>query len=213
MQTRAPEPAALLLVALLPGCPSPSVYRTADPTPPGQWAISGGLSGGVMTDRAQKTRFPTGQAELGLRRGVSENVDLGVRAFVPGVDVNATVRFHRSGRWSAALAPQLGAVRTPETGSTTSAFFLFPGLSQLTTFRPSDTWAFTAGPLLGAGVYWPETGGHRQGAWLGAVLNTEARLSRRLWLTPELTFYRVFSGEIPVRGGSLTLGAGLRGAL
>lgn len=194
----------------LAGCPSTNVFRTAEPVPQGQWEITGGIAAGFMQDTEQNTRFPTGQGELGVRRGITDNIDVGAKAFFPGGEINSTIRFVKSGNWSASVAPQIGAARTPETGATTDAFFLFPQVTQLTTYRLSETWAFTGAPYLGMGVYWPNTGGDSKGLWVGLAANAEWRLDKRFRLVPELTAYKVVSGDVPVHGGAVLAGAGFR---
>lgn len=202
-------PAALLLLGAAACAPS-ALYRTAEPLPPGAWQLSGGLGLGRARDVPQQTASATVPLELGARRGVAPGVDVGLRAFVPGLGVDATWRVHRAGAWSVALAPLLAVARTPRTASTTLADHLFASVTLPVTWRGSPRWAATVGPLVGAGAYRPETGGHATGAWLGVVAGLEWRLCDRWWLVPEVSGYRVVSGEVPVAGSVAQLGVGVR---
>ena len=56
----------------------------------------------------------------------------------------------------------------------------------------------------------PEAGGAAGGLWLGGFANVEARLATRWWLVAELNGYNVLAGDVPLRGGVLTGGLGVR---
>lgn len=211
MRTRRTE--LLLLSVLLLGCPPTNLYRTAEPTPKGEWHLTGGVGAGLLRDVEQETKLPTGTVELGARRGLTDDVDVGARVFFPGLDVNATFRFFHRGPWSIAVAPQLSFVRTFASATTTNSLTMFGAAIVPATYRVSRAWAFTAAPSIGSGIYWPETGGNARGLFLGALLGAEWRVHDRLWLVPELTGYRVVSGEVPVAGSFVSFGIGVRLAL
>lgn len=191
------------------GCPSTTVYRSADPVPRGKWRVGGALGLGGQTDRAQKTRSPSGHLELSARRGVSQNVDIGAKLYMLGAEANATWRIARGSKWSYAIAPSVGGIRTPENAVVVDAINLFIGINGVASRPLSQRWTLSVGPLSGWGLYWPETGGSAQGLWLGAFAAGEARLGTRWRITPELGFYRVVSGQVPVRGSALRFGAAL----
>jgi len=136
-----------------------------------------------------------------------------VKLFTLGLGVDATLRFVHRGAWSLAFAPEVSALHTPSSSLTTDATHLFTRGSVLATYRTSPRWAFTLAPSLGAGLYLPRSEGWRAGLWLGATFNVEAQLSRRVWLVPEVSGYRVNAGEVPLRGGVFAFGLGVRWAL
>lgn len=212
MRTRARSLCAAL-GALTAGCPSTSLYRSAEPVAAGRWQLFAGAGGGVQADRVQDARTPTGSFELGARRGFGGEVDVGLKVYTVGLSTGATIRYLRRGRWSFALAPEVSIARTPENNVSTNALHLFALATLPITDRLSRTWALSFGPSIGGGVYLPATGGSAAGLWLGAFVNLEARLGERWWLVPELSAYQVVSGEVPLRGGALSLGVGLRFAL
>ncbi len=216
MPTRVGRPAVgavLALAGILAGCPSTTLYRTADPVPRGRWQLAFGASGGALADDVQEARSPTGQGEVGLRRGVSGNADVGVKLFTLGLGVDATLRFVHRGRWSLAFAPEVSAMHTPTSTLTTAASHLFARGSVLATYRTSPQWAFTLAPSVGAGLYLPRSAGYRAGLWLGATVNAEVRVGAGVWLVPEVGGYRVLTGEVPLRGAGFSVGLGLRWAL
>jgi hypothetical protein len=196
-------------LALLAGCPSTTVYRTADPVPPGQWQVGGAVAVGGLRDTEQDTRAPTAAIELSARRGIAPDVDVGAKLYTLGAQLEATWRVHR-GTWSWALAPHVGGMKTNESGAVVSAINLFVGSAAIASRPLSRRWTVGMGPLAGWGLYWPETGGHAQGFWLGGFVHADARLGRRWHLTPELGVYRVVLGEVPVRGSAIHLGAAVR---
>lgn len=210
MRTRSEPVAAVVGATLLAGCPSTTVYRTAEPVPAGDFRGAVSLGAGVLRDRAQDMRAPTGHVEVEVRRGLSANADIGLKLFTFGVDASATLRFLRRDAWSLALAPQLTFVRTPQTSLTTDAIHLFGGSTFVATRRFSPSTALSFGPAVGLGAYFPAAGGHVAGLFLGTFVNLELALGARSWLVPELSGFQVVSGEVPVRGAGVQLGASLR---
>ena len=202
--------AAAIALLLLAGCPSVTVYRTADPVAPGRWQLHGAMGAGALRDGQQETRIPTGHLELGARRGLTTDLDVGGKLYTYGAEASATWRFARTGAWSLAAAPALGGTRTIETGITTDAIHLHAAAALIASRPLSRCWTLALGPTAGWGLYWPETGGHAQGLWLGGFALADRRLGRRWHLSPELGLFRVVAGQVPVDGGWLHLGLGVR---
>ena len=202
--------ASALGLVLMTGCPSTSVYRTADPIEPGSYQVGGATSIGGISDEAQETRSATGQTELMLRYGVIENLDLGLKLFVPGVEVNATYRVHRGNLWSWALLPSLSWVRSKESSATVDAINAFASLGGVASRPLGDKWHIGFGVYSGYGLYWPETGGRGHGVWVGSFALADYQLRDRWHLTPELSMYKVVSGQVPVTGGAMQTGIALR---
>jgi len=197
-------PSLILLGLALAGCPATGVYRTADPVAPGRWRVGGAASVGALRDEPQGSRIPTGTLELSARRGLVRDLDVGARLYTFGADVSATWRFsHR--RWSWALAPSLGGLRSNDTGLSPPALHLFGQAAAIGSRPLTPRWTLNVGPTLGGGLYWPETGGHATGAWLGGFVGAGYRAGR--WIVaPELGVLRVIAGDVPVDGGGAQLG-------
>ncbi len=200
----------VLLAALLgAGCPSTTVYRSAEPVARGRWQLHGAAGAGAYRDDEQQSRIPSGHVELGARRGITDDLDLGGKLYTYGLEASATWRLARRGAWSYALAPALGGTRTVETPLTTDAIHLHAATALIAS-RPLSCWMLAFGPTAGWGLYWPETGGTARGLWLGAFINADRRVGRRWHLTPELGLFRGVSGDVPVDGAWLHLGLGVR---
>lgn len=211
MSIRAREsflPGVLVFSLGATGCASTQVYRGADPVDVGHWQAGGALGVGVLRDEEQKTRVPTGHIQFDGRRGMTEDLDLGLRLYTFGLQGNATWRFYEGG-WSWALAPALDGVRTRENALTVDAIQVFFHTTAIATHALSPSWDLSLGPSLGWGVYWPETGGSAQGVWLGGFANMSGRFWERWHFVPELGLLRVFVGEVPVRGIGAYVGAAL----
>ena len=69
--------AAPLFAGTLLGCPPTNLYRTAEPTPPGAWQLTGGVGAAQIRDLPQQTKMPTGSVELGVRHGLTDDIDVG----------------------------------------------------------------------------------------------------------------------------------------
>lgn len=201
---------ASLIALLLAGCPSTSVYRTADPVDPGDWQISGAVGVGALNDTEQETRIPTANLEIGARRGVTNNLDLGAKLYTVGLEASATWRIYRGQRWSIAALPSISGARTNRNALSSEAIHLFANGGAVASRPLSSRWTFGAGGFAGWGLFWPETGGSAQGGWLGAFAHGDFRFAGRWHLTPELGAYRVVAGEVPVRGGALNAGIAFR---
>ena len=200
---------AFATTVLLLGCPSPSLYRTADPVPVGRWQAAAALGAGAMRDQDQTSPFPTAHLELGARYGLAENLDVGAKIFTPGLQLDATWRVLQ-GTWSWAIAPSVAVSRTHHTNVTVDAFYLFAG-SALIASRPlSPHWKIGLGPLFGWGMFRPHTSGSAHGGWLGGFIHVDALMNDTWHLTPEISAYRVVVGEVPVAGGAIRAGLALR---
>ena len=105
--------------------------------------------------------------------------------------------------WSLALAPSLSGIRFTETPITVDSINLFAGVQGIASRPLSPRWTIAMGPTTGYGLYYPETGGHAQGAWLGAFVHLEAKVYSKWRLGPELGGYAVIAGEVPVDGSYL----------
>ena len=186
------------------------MYRTAEPIEEGSWQVGAGTAVGTISDEEQDTGAPTAQSELLVRYGVDDDLDVGAKLFVPGLELNATWRLFHGSKWSWALLPSVSIASTPETGLNPSASYAFANVGLVTSRRLSPNWALGFGGSVGAGGYRPETGGTAGGVWLGTFAHMDYRLSQRWHFTPELGGYSVIMGEVPVTGAAIHMGAAFR---
>lgn len=201
---------ALFLLAVVgcAACPSTSMYRTADPVNKGQWRLGAGVDVGLITDTEQESVLPTGSIELTVRRGMSDNLDLGLKLYTAGLEANGTWRVYR-GVWSFAIAPQITVLREPESPASSLAFHLFTGVTGIASRPLWKNWKVGTGPIVGYGLYQPETGGIAHGGWLGGFVHLE-RVFGSWRILPEMGAYKVIVGEVPVKGHAFRMGASLQ---
>ena len=206
MRIRNPELLAALSSCLV-ACAPTTIYRSAHPVDRGAWRGSAAIGLGALRDTEQDTRIPILPIEVAARRGVTGDLDLGGRLYTFGAEINATFRVHRRGPWAIGLVPALGGLKSRRNNVIPEAIHLHAALTVPVTYTLNPRVDLSFGPLSGWGLYWPEGGGHAQGLWLGAFTNLDIRIGTRWHLLPELSVFRVATGEVPVRGGGLTLGA------
>jgi hypothetical protein len=128
-----------------------------------------------------------------------EDLDLGVRIYGSGGQLNATWRIYHAA-WSLAVAPSIGGARLPDSAATVDSINLFAGLQGIASTPLSKRWTIAMGPTTGWGLFYPETGGHAQGTWLGAFVLLEAKVGSKWRMGPELGGFGVVTGEVPVPG-------------
>jgi hypothetical protein len=160
-------------------------------------------------DTEQDSLIPGAQVELGARRGLVDDLDVGLKLYLLGIQSDVKWRL-RNGPISVAIAPAFDLSRTRETAITTDAAHLFVHVPLLVSYPSSPRWTITTGPKLMYGLYWPKNGGHAQGLSVGGLLGAAFRFRGGRWrLLPEVDLYRSVAGEVPVRGWSFHTGAAL----
>lgn len=206
---RARDAALAALSALaLEGCASMSTRLTADPLAPGDWQAGVAVDGVLFRDIEQQGTVPGGRVELTARRGVTEDLDVGVKLYESGIDASARVRLSK-GSWSLAVAPAAGLGATAETAVFPRGQLLHAHLPFIASTRLSDRTAIALGPKALYSYLRLATGGDFHGASLGAFFFFDWRFSDRWHLTPEVNLYRSIAGEVPVKGWSAQVGPGL----
>jgi hypothetical protein len=155
--TRAALAAAALLAAS--GCLLPTQFQTARTVPPGTYELSAGVSSLSMPAPGATGTYAVPSMELGIRAGLSEHWDIGVRfpaSTTSGTRLDAKWQWLRTDRWDAALA--FGLVE-PSTGlplylalaadySFTPGFRLYGALDMLGLAAPRDDVRLAQGGLV-----------------------------------------------------------------
>src|SRR5262245_20758538 len=98
--------------------------QTAHRVPAGHWQYLASLDFVGFRDEEQEMRLPGAQVEVGARRGLSPDLDAGLK--LHGLALVADVKWRLvEGPFSVAISPSLDLCWTPETGATTNAFHGF----------------------------------------------------------------------------------------
>jgi hypothetical protein len=195
-------------LALATGCGSLTTYQSADTLPPGQWQVMVAADTGVYRDDEQQTRTPTATGELGVRRGIAEHTDIGLKLY--GVGIEASVR-HRiaTGTWSWALLGAIGGVQLAERAAVSASALGQLRVGAVATQRRSPKLSWSIGPSVTGSLFVPAGGGHATGLLVGGFVGLDRRLGASWHFIPELSLHRTVAGDVPVQGAVAMLGAAL----
>lgn len=201
---------SLSLALVAAGCGSYTTYQTAEPLPRGRWQGAAALGPGLFKDDPGDSQLPSMHVELGARRGVGAETDLGLKAYTIGWEASVRHRFHHTASgWSIAGLAALGGLRSTGRGVLPDALAGHLRLSAAITRRTSSRWAYSFGPVATGSLYLPAAGGHATGVLGGAFGNLEWAFGSRWRMLPELSLHRTIAGEVPVVGLVVQLGVGM----
>jgi len=197
----------IAVLSLVAACGSVTTYQSADTLPPGRWQGMAALALGSYDDVEMHQKTPTIVAEIGARRGVADNTDVGLKLYTLGIEASVRQRL-TTGTWSWALLGALGGLRTGPGNTAIPEALLFQlRLGAVATRRTSGSFAWNMGPLVTGSLWIPAGGGSAAGAMLGAFGGFDWRFGARWHLIPELTLHRSVAGDVPVDGTVGELGA------
>jgi hypothetical protein len=198
---------SLLVVA---GCGSYTTYQTAEPLPRGKWQGAIALGPGLFRDEPGDSKLPSMHAELGVRRGVGAETDVGLKAYSVGWEASVRHRFHQTtSGWSIAGLAAIGGLRSMGQGPLPDALAGHVRATAVFTKRTSNRWAYSFGPVATGSLYLPAAGGHATGVLGGAFGSFEWAFGNKWRMLPELSMHRTISGEVPVEGVVVQLGVGM----
>ena len=196
-----------LLVLVVAACGTLTTYQSAEPLPAGRWQGMAALGVGVYNDQAQATKTPTVPIELGARRGVGGDTDVGLKLYTFGVE--ASVR-HRlvAGTWSYAVLGALGGVKTGhQYDAIPEAWLGQLRLGGVATRRTSSRFAWNVGPTATGSLWIPAGGGYARGVMIGVFGGFDWRFATCWHLIPELSLHRTIAGDYPVDQSAAMFGA------
>lgn len=193
----------LLLCCLLgAGCLSTASHLGAAPTPPGQQAWGLALDGLVFERGREAAVLPSFQ--LTGRHGMEGGWDVGLRAYLLGLEVGTRHRLLAHGRLTLGAQPSLELAYTPVTNNSVELLHARVRGALVADLRLSNAWTLTLGARLAFGGAAPPTWlrGYAEGAVL--IAQPEALASVAVALSPRLQL-RVEAGAgapLPVHGSS-----------
>jgi hypothetical protein len=201
---------ALALVACAAGCGSYTTYQTAEPMPRGRWQGAIALGVGSFADPPSDSRTPSASFEIGARRGVGRDTDVGLKLYTIGFEASVRHRFATAPHgWSFAGLLAIGGLTSRGGTVLPDALGGHVRLTAIATKRTSARWAYSFGPLATSSLFLPAGGGRATGVLLGAFANLAWTLGDRWHLVPELSLHRTIAGDVPVDGSVAQLGIGL----
>lgn len=197
--------ARFALTAFVAACAPLPVHQGTDTTPKGQVQVSGSVGGVLYRDVVQGASTPAADAQLGARYGIGDDVDVGGKVSVLGLDVGLKWRVLR-GAVPVAIAPSLGGARYPATSGLPVSAQAWGRLPVIVGHRLSESVALHAGPTSLYGLFAPRGGGVSQGLAIGAFANVELEVARGARMLPEVAVYRSVLRDLPVNGWTLFFG-------
>jgi hypothetical protein len=163
-----------------------TTYQSADTLAPGRWQGMAALGAGVFNDTEQHQKTPTITAELGARRGVADNTDVGLKLYTVGIEASVRQRV-AAGTWSWALLGAIGGLRNGDSSPAIPKALLGQlRIGAVATRRTSPTFAWSVGPLVTGSLWLPAGGGSAAGVMLGGFGGLDWRFGERWHLVPEL---------------------------
>lgn len=200
-------PVGLLALA---ACGSYTTYQTAEPLPRGKWQGAAALGPGVFRDDPGDSRLPSLHAELGVRRGLGADTDVGLKLYSIGWEASVRHRFLQTdGGWSIGALAAIGGLRSTGDGPMPDAMAGHVRATGLFTKRTSKRWAYSFGPVATGSLYLPAAGGHATGVLGGMFGSVEWAFGKKWRMLPELSLHRTISGDVPVDGAVVQLGVGM----
>jgi hypothetical protein len=164
----------------------------------------------LFRDDPGETKLPSVHVELAARRGVGGDTDLGVKLYSLGWEASVRHRFLETDTgWSIAGLAAIGGLRSMGQGALPDALEGHVRATAVFTRRTSKRWAYSFGPVATGSLYLPAGGGHATGVLGGAFGNVEWAFGKKWRLLPELSLHRTISGDVPVDGLVVQLGAGM----
>jgi hypothetical protein len=197
----------LVSIALfaLAGCASFSTMQTPSTVPKGEVRL--GFS-------AEQVRFSTGdvgvtlpQIEVGVRYGLTDDVDVGGKVYLAGAEAGLKFQFLR-GPLDVAIAPAVSYMSMGSTNSTTNSDGVTTsssaGVSLIGLHAPlligvnlTDKVTIGFGPkflyLIGSATAragGEENSGTEGLAFMGGFVNLPIRIGKAVWLAPEINAYK-----------------------
>ena len=179
------------------GCPSLSTFQTVDTVPEGETRFAVGAEAlGVSADSGGGT---VPQIEFGMRYGLSDNLDLGAKLFLAGLEMGVKYQF-MNGSFDAAIAP--AASFSYFSSGDASTGFLYVHLPVLFGYNLSDSFAVAFGPkFIYAAVFGDitveedSTDFSGDGLLGGGFVSFPIKLGDAFWIAPEINIYAPFTGD------------------
>lgn len=188
-------------------CGTLTTYQSADPVAPGHWQGMAAAGAGIYIDRAQMSRTPALPIELGVRRGLADDLDVGLKLHTLGAEASVRLRV-ANGEWSWALLGAIGGMRTPANYTSIPPAWLGQlRLGAVATRHTSARFGWNVGPEVTGTLWIPAGGGSAGSMMVGVFGGFDWKLGERWHLIPELSLHRVLKGDFPVDQAAVLLGA------
>jgi len=217
-----------LALLVLSGCPSLSTMQTPSTVPKGELRYGVGLEGVGYSetksgDGPSTVSLP--QFEVNARYGITDNIDIGAKAYLIGAEVGGKYQFAK-GTFEAAVAPAVSyiSINSSDAGNSDSLSVAYLHLPLLLGYKVTDWLEFAFGPkalyAIATGTASDSTNqssATSSGFMAGGFASIQLRIGKAFWLAPEINVYKPFAdgtnGVLWQGGLTLLFGGGQPAAM
>lgn len=217
-----------LAFLVMTGCPSLSTMQTPATVPKGEVRFGAGLESVGFSEKdstgtTSTTTVP--QFEFNARYGVTDNIDIGAKLYLVGLEVGGKYQFAK-GDFEAAIAPAVSyiSVTVSDNGNNDTLRVAYLHLPLLLGYKLTDSFELAFGPKVlyaiatgTASSSTSQSSATSSGFMAGGFASIQLRLGKAFWLAPEINVYKPFtegaSGVIWQGGLALLFGGGAPAAM
>lgn len=219
-----------ILVAVVPlaflmmtGCPSLSTMQTPATVPRGELRLGVGVEGVGFSEKDSSGNIKTDtlpQFEFNTRYGVTDNIDVGAKLYLIGLEVGGKYQFAK-GAFEAAIAPAVSYISvtlSDSNGSDDTLRVAHLHLPVLLGLKLADSFEVAFGPKVLYVIAASTSSSTSQssvassGFMAGGFASLQLRLGKAFWIAPEINVYKPFtegsSGVVWQGGLALLFGGG-----
>src|SRR5882724_2575175 len=213
-----------LAFLVMTGCPSLSTMQTPATVPKGEVRLGVGLESVGFSEKETNGDVKTvalPQFEFNARYGLTDNIDVGAKLYLLGLEVGAKYQFAK-GDFEAAIAPAVSYISVTvsnSSGNDDTLRVAYLHLPLLLGYKLTDSFELAFGPKL---LYVIATGtssdstsqssATSSGFMAGGFASIQLRLGKAFWIAPEINVYKPFadgsSGVIWQGGLTFLFGGG-----
>jgi len=196
-----------LAFLVMTGCPSLSTMQTPATVPKGEVRLGMGLESVGFSEKDANGNVKTDtvpQFEFNARYGLTDNVDVGAKLYLLGLEVGGKYQFAK-GDFEAAIAPAVSyiSVTVSDSGSNGNGDTLrvaYLHLPLLLGYKLTDSLELAFGPkalyVIASGTVSDSTNqssATSSGLMAGGFASIQLRLGKAFWLAPEINVYKPFA--------------------
>ncbi len=197
-------PLALLVMT---GCPSLSTMQTPATVPKGEVRLGMGLESVGFSEKDSNGTVKTDtvpQFEFNARYGLTDNIDVGAKLYLLGLEVGGKYQFAK-GDFEAAIAPAVSYISVTDSentnnGNSSTFRVAYLHLPLLLGYKLTDSLELAFGPkvlyVIASGTVSDsssQTSATSSGLMAGGFASIQLRLGKAFWLAPEINVYKPFA--------------------
>ncbi len=196
-----------LAFLVMTGCPSLSTMQTPATVPKGEVRLGMGLESVGFSEKdstGTTSTITVPQFEFNARYGVTDNIDIGAKLYLLGLEVGGKYQFAK-GDFEAAIAPAVSYISVTQSdsgsnGSNDTFRVAYLHLRLLLGYKLTDSFELAFGPkalyVIANGTASDstnQTSATSSGFMVGGFASLQLRLGKAFWIAPEINVYKPFA--------------------